>query len=41
VPGDNIGLCIDDPATRRRVFYAPGLAEVDDAVFRRHAAPTA
>ncbi|HNI83597.1 MAG TPA: pyrroloquinoline quinone biosynthesis protein PqqB [Rhodocyclaceae bacterium] len=33
VPGDNIGLTIRDPASGRRVFYAPGLAEVDDAVF--------
>lgn len=33
VPGDNVGLCIHDPATGRRVFYAPGLAEIDDAVF--------
>ncbi len=33
VPGDNIGLSIRDPASGKRVFYAPGLAEVDDAVF--------
>jgi pyrroloquinoline quinone biosynthesis protein B len=33
VPGDNIGLTIRDPATGKRVFYSPGLAEVDDAVF--------
>lgn len=32
VPGDNIGLTIHDPASGRRVFYAPGLAEVDAAV---------
>lgn len=33
VPGDNVGLAIADPATGRRVFYAPGLAEIDDALF--------
>ena len=33
MPGDNIGLTIHDPASGRRVFYAPGLAEVDAAVF--------
>ena len=33
VAGDNVGLTIEDPATGGRVFYAPGLAEVDDAVF--------
>ncbi|NML27853.1 pyrroloquinoline quinone biosynthesis protein PqqB [Zoogloea dura] len=33
VPGDNVGLLIRDPASGKRVFYAPGLAEVDDAVF--------
>ena len=32
VPGDNIGLLIEDTATGRRVFYAPGLGEIDDAV---------
>jgi pyrroloquinoline quinone biosynthesis protein B len=30
-----------DPASGRRVFYAPGLAEVDDAVFAAMAEPTA
>ena len=33
VPGDNVGLRIHDPASGRSLFYAPGLAEVDDAVF--------
>jgi pyrroloquinoline quinone biosynthesis protein B len=40
VPGDNIGLTIPT-GQRPRVFYAPGLAEVDDAVFDAMAAPTA
>ncbi len=33
VPGDNIGLEIEDPANGKRVFYAPGLAEIDEAVW--------
>ncbi len=33
VPGDNVGLTIGDPASGKRVFYSPGLAEVDTAVF--------
>jgi pyrroloquinoline quinone biosynthesis protein B len=33
VPGDNIGLEIADPRTGKRVFYAPGLAEIDEAVW--------
>lgn len=32
VPGDNIGLTIQDLDTGRRVFYAPGLGEYSDAV---------
>jgi pyrroloquinoline quinone biosynthesis protein B len=31
-PGDNIGLTIRDGRTRRSLFYAPGLACVDDRV---------
>ncbi|MBK1612344.1 pyrroloquinoline quinone biosynthesis protein PqqB [Rubrivivax gelatinosus] len=32
-PGDNIGLVIDDGASGRRVFYAPGLGEITPALF--------
>lgn len=32
-PGDNIGLLIHDPRTGGRLFYAPGLGVVDDAVW--------
>lgn len=32
-PGDNIGVQIEDRATGRRLFYAPGLAEVSEPVF--------
>ncbi|ABO59452.1 pyrroloquinoline quinone biosynthesis protein PqqB [Burkholderia vietnamiensis] len=32
VPGDNIALLIQDTATGRQAFYAPGLADVDDGV---------
>src|SRR5487761_2583326 len=35
VPGDNIGLTITDKVSGRRTFYAPGLGERDEAVFRR------
>ena len=31
-PGDNIGLLITDTRSGRRVFYAPGLGEIDPAV---------
>ncbi|HET7865632.1 MAG TPA: pyrroloquinoline quinone biosynthesis protein PqqB [Burkholderiaceae bacterium] len=33
VPGDNIGLLLEDTATRRRVFYAPGLGAISPAVW--------
>ncbi len=33
VPGDNIGLLIEDLNTRKSVFYAPGLGVIDDTVF--------
>jgi pyrroloquinoline quinone biosynthesis protein B len=33
-PGDNIGFVIRDRRSRRSVFYAPGLAEIDDRVSR-------
>jgi pyrroloquinoline quinone biosynthesis protein B len=33
-PGDNIGFLIRDRRSRRSVFYAPGLAEIDDDVRR-------
>jgi len=29
VPGDNIGVRVRDPRTGRRLFYAPGLGEID------------
>jgi pyrroloquinoline quinone biosynthesis protein B len=32
VLGDNIGLLIEDTFSKQRVFYAPGLGEIDDAV---------
>ncbi|MBU9294463.1 pyrroloquinoline quinone biosynthesis protein PqqB [Burkholderia multivorans] len=31
-PGDNVALLIEDVASGRRAFYAPGLADVDDRV---------
>lgn len=31
-PGDNIGLLIEDGASGRKLFYAPGLQEIDPAV---------
>jgi pyrroloquinoline quinone biosynthesis protein B len=31
-PGDNIGLMLQDTATGARVFYAPGLGQVTEAV---------
>jgi pyrroloquinoline quinone biosynthesis protein B len=37
-PGDNIGLLIEDSASGKRVFYAPGLSAIDaqvDAALRR------
>lgn len=33
VPGDNIGLFLDDRTTQRTVFYAPGLAVIDETVW--------
>ena len=33
VPGDNIGLVVDDAASGRRLFYAPGLGAISPAVF--------
>lgn len=33
VPGDNIGVTITDRASARSVFYAPGLGEIEPAVF--------
>ena len=32
VPGDNIGVRVRDPRTGRRLFYAPGLGEIDEHV---------
>ncbi|RKR31274.1 MULTISPECIES: pyrroloquinoline quinone biosynthesis protein PqqB [Paraburkholderia] len=34
-PGDNIGLVIEDLRTGGKLFYAPGLGEVDDALLGR------
>jgi pyrroloquinoline quinone biosynthesis protein B len=36
-PGDNVGFVIRDRRSRKSVFYAPGLAEVDSAVRREMA----
>lgn len=33
VDGDNIGMTLQDTATGRRAFYAPGLGEITPAVF--------
>jgi len=33
VPGDNVGLVFANAATGRQLFYAPGLAEIDAAVW--------
>lgn len=33
MPGDNIGVSMTDVATGRRVFYAPGLGEMEPAVW--------
>ena len=33
-PGDNIGFVIRDRRSRRSVFYAPGVAEIDDRISR-------
>jgi pyrroloquinoline quinone biosynthesis protein B len=34
VPGDNVALLITDEATDRSLLYAPGLARVDDRIWR-------
>lgn len=34
-PGDNIGLVIEDTRTGGKLFYAPGLGEVDEALLAR------
>lgn len=34
-PGDNIGLVIEDMRTGGKLFYAPGLGEVDEALLAR------
>jgi pyrroloquinoline quinone biosynthesis protein B len=33
IPGDNIGLFLEDQSTHRKLFYAPGLGGVDDKVW--------
>jgi pyrroloquinoline quinone biosynthesis protein B len=34
VPGDNLALTISDTATGRSVLYAPGLASIDESIWR-------
>ncbi len=34
VPGDNIGITITDQRSGRRIFYAPGLAEIEPHVWQ-------
>ncbi len=34
LPGDNVGLLIGDERTERKLFYAPGLAAIDESVWR-------
>jgi pyrroloquinoline quinone biosynthesis protein B len=34
LPGDNIGLVIEDTASQRSVLYAPGLGAMDDALWQ-------
>lgn len=34
-PGDNIGLVIEDARTGGKLFYAPGLGEIDEALLAR------
>jgi pyrroloquinoline quinone biosynthesis protein B len=41
VPGDNIGITVEDTATGRRLFYAPGLGEITPPVFDAMAAADA
>jgi pyrroloquinoline quinone biosynthesis protein B len=33
-PGDNVGVTVSDQRSRRSVFYAPGLGEIDAPVWR-------
>lgn len=33
VPGDNIGLLVESTENRRKLFYAPGLGEIDPQTF--------
>ena len=41
VPGDNIGITVEDTANGRRLFYAPGLGEITPPVFDAMAAADA
>jgi pyrroloquinoline quinone biosynthesis protein B len=34
VPGDNVGLVIEDQVTRQTVVYAPGLGAMDESLWR-------
>jgi pyrroloquinoline quinone biosynthesis protein B len=33
IPGDNIGLSFEDTASQKKLFYAPGLGDVDEIVW--------
>jgi len=35
LPGDNIGLWVEDIQSGKTLFYAPGLGEIDEVVFKR------
>lgn len=33
IPGDNIGLSLEDTGTRKKLFYAPGLGGIDENIW--------
>jgi len=35
LPGDNIGLWVEDKQSGKTLFYAPGLGQIDESVFKR------
>jgi pyrroloquinoline quinone biosynthesis protein B len=41
VPGDNIGILVNDSASGKRLFYAPGLGEITPDVFEAMASADA